>query len=825
MAKMISLTIDGRPVSVPEGTLIVNAAKKIGIDIPVFCYHPKMEPVGMCRQCLVEVGRPMFDRSTGQAVMENGKQKMQFGAKLETACSNPVSEGMVVLSTSEKALSAQKEILEFLLTSHPLDCPVCDKGGECPLQNLTMAHASPQSRYLYGEKNHAAKHFPLGDLIWLDRERCIQCARCIRFQDEVAGEPVLGFYQRGRAMDVFTNSEPGFDSVFSGNTTDICPVGALTTSDFRFGARPWELKAAASVCGQCPVGCNITYNTRREAMSGGKVAIKRVMPRQNESVNEIWICDKGRFGYHFVESEKRLASPLIKIAGTDDRPPLQETTWEQAIRLAASKLADAKKDAIILAGGRLSNEDLFNLKRLADGLGGQALFYTSMGGGELTTALGVTAGTNFSDMGPGTTILVAASDLYNEAPVWHLRIKQAAKRGATLIVVNARETKLERYAKFVVRYSYGDELETVNGLADQPKIGAALTAAENLVVLYGSDGLGLDGSSALASACAGLIKAGAGRPNNGLIGVWPHANDQAAWELGFQPASDLAEALKDKVVYLVAADPAGDDPNLAEALQGARSVIVQELFLTESARLADVVLPAQATAERDGSFTSGERRVQRFFPAVPPSGQARPDFAITAQIAAELGLALESRSASHVLDRLAASVKAFSGLSYLKLAEVAGQWPIVGRGDLYYGGTTYENTQGLGVHLALTPLSSPTGTSARRGRGAGGEGKTLRPDEDQWLAVPVTRLYDRGITVVTSALLEKHIGEATFILNPQAAQSLGIQSGDLLKVNGLVAQAVLDETVPASVILVPRSMGLPVGIPVVANLMKASGTR
>ena len=401
MAKHVTLTIDGQQVTVPEGTLIVNAAKQIGIDIPVFCYHPKMEPVGMCRQCLVEVGRPMIDRATGQAVIENGRQKIQFGAKLETACTTPVSEGMVVLSTSEKAVAAQKEILEFLLTSHPLDCPVCDKGGECPLQNLTMAHASPLSRYIYSEKSHAAKHFPLGDLIWLDRERCIQCARCIRFQDEVAGEPVLGFYQRGRATDIFTNSEPGFDSVFSGNTTDICPVGALTTSDFRFGARPWELKAAASVCGQCPVGCNITFNTRREAMSGGKVAIKRVMPRQNEAVNEIWICDKGRFGYHFVESDKRLSKPMVKTAGADGHLPLQETTWEAAIRMAAGKLAEAKKDAVILAGGRLSNEDLFNLKQLADGLGGQALLYTSMGGGELTTAYGRDRRHEFLRYGPG----------------------------------------------------------------------------------------------------------------------------------------------------------------------------------------------------------------------------------------------------------------------------------------------------------------------------------------------------------------------------------------------------------------------------------------
>ncbi|MEW6093430.1 MAG: 2Fe-2S iron-sulfur cluster-binding protein, partial [Chloroflexota bacterium] len=252
MAKMVSLTIDGRAVSVPEGTLIVNAAKMTGIDIPVFCYHPKMEPVGMCRQCLVEVGRPVIDRATGQALIENGQPKIGFGPKLETACTTPVSEGMIVLSQSEKARASQKEILEFLLTSHPLDCPVCDKGGECPLQNLTMAYGPSGSRFLYDEKHHAEKHVPLGDKIWLDRERCIQCGRCIRFQEVVAGEPVLAFYQRGRSSDIITNSEPPFDSIFSGNTTDICPVGALTTADFRFGARPWEMKAAASICPLCP---------------------------------------------------------------------------------------------------------------------------------------------------------------------------------------------------------------------------------------------------------------------------------------------------------------------------------------------------------------------------------------------------------------------------------------------------------------------------------------------------------------------------------------------------------------------------------------------
>ena len=243
MAKQVTLTIDGKQVTVDDQTLVVDAAKSAGIDIPVFCYHPKMEPVGMCRMCLVEIGRPMMDRNTGKPILDDkGEPKLQFLPKLETACTNPVSDGMVVYTQSEKAKAGQKSTVEFLLTSHPLDCPICDKGGECPLQNLTMAHGPGKSRFLYDEKMHLAKNVPLGELIYLDQERCIQCARCIRFQDEVAGDAVLGFDDRARSTKIVSLSDPGFDSVFSGNTTDICPVGALTTADFRFGARPWELR-------------------------------------------------------------------------------------------------------------------------------------------------------------------------------------------------------------------------------------------------------------------------------------------------------------------------------------------------------------------------------------------------------------------------------------------------------------------------------------------------------------------------------------------------------------------------------------------------------
>jgi NADH-quinone oxidoreductase subunit G len=434
-----------------------------------------------------------------------------------------------------------------------------------------------------------------------------------------------------------------------------------------------------------------------------------------------------------------------------------------------------------------------------------------MGGGELTTSFGVSVGTNFSDMGKETTILVVASDLYNEAPLWFLRIKQAAERGATLIIASARETKLERYSKFAVRYSYGDEVETISGLPKKDKIGEALTAAENLVVLYGSDGLGLDGSSAVAAACAELVKSHTGKPNNGLIGVWPRANDQGAWELGFKPGGDLVKVLKGKTVYIVAADPAGDDPKLEAALKGAKFVVVQELFLTETAKLADVVLPAQAYTEREGSFTSGERHVQRFYPAVPQRGDTIADFTITASLAKELGVELEDRSAPLVLDRLAASVKAFAGFSYRKLAETNEQWPIVGRGDMYYGGTTYENKQGLGLTLALNAPAAIPSISAQ----------FLRPDEDQWLAVPVTRLYDRGITVTTSELLRTHIGEAAVLLHPETARKLGVAPGGQVKLNGFRAEVRLDATVPASVVLVPRSMGFPINAPAVAGLKKA----
>ncbi|RME06871.1 MAG: NADH dehydrogenase (quinone) subunit G [Anaerolineae bacterium] len=797
MTREVTLTIDGKQVTVPAGTVIVDAARKAGIDIPVFCYHPKMEPVGMCRMCLVEVGRPMRDRATGEPILEeDGSPKIQFGPKLETACTVPVSEGMVVVGLSEKVQAARKDILEFLLTSHPLDCPICDKGGECPLQDLTMAYGPSESRFIYDEKMHLEKHVPLGDLIYLDRERCIQCARCIRFQDEIAGDAVLEFYHRGRHTDVITNSEPGFDSYWSGNTTDICPVGALTTADFRFGARPWELKNAASICTHCPVGCNLTYNTRREAKSGGNVVIKRAMPRQNEEVNELWICDKGRFAYHFAESEERLTQPLVRKNGE-----LTPVDWDEALTLIASQFRNAGERLLTLVGGRLPNEDLFNLKQLTEGLGGKVALHTYMGGGEYVVRHGLSAGSNLGDLGAGDTVMVIASDLEEEAPLWYLRLKQAAERGAKLIVANPRPTKLERYAGEVVRYTYGQELSIFDDLK------AKVAGATNLVIFFGSEGLGLAGSKALAAACADLFVSSGHentKPNNGLVGVWPAANTQGAWELGFTAGADLGAA---SLLYIVAADPVSDDTAAAEAIQNADFTVVQDLFLSETAALADVVLPAQAQVEREGTFVSGERRLQRFYPIVTAPGQTRPDFDIAAAIGEKLDIELKGRFPSLVFPQICAQVPAFAGLTYQKLAEVHPQWPLVDRSDRYYGGTSYGNQQGLGVHLQAAEAreipAAPTAPAL---------------PEAEIIAVPVTTLYDHGRMVAASPVLQPRLRKPFIRLHPADAQKLKTTDGMTvgLAVDGGPVAPVLvieDPAVPQGFALVARSMGVPIHQP------------
>lgn len=870
MAKPISLTINGISVVVPEGTLVVEAAKKAGVDIPVFCYHPKMAPVGMCRMCLVEIGRTVFDRTTGAPVLdEAGKPQVFFSGKLETSCTTPAADGMVVLDKSERVDAGRKDILEFLLTSHPLDCPICDKGGECPLQNLTMGFGPGESRFVFDDKKHLAKQVQLGDLIVLDRERCIQCGRCVRFQQEIVDDPVIGFSQRGRSFEIVSFSNPGFDSIWSGNTTDICPVGALTTSDFRFRARPWELRYSASICSHCPVGCNITLNLRREAASGGDWVVKRVLPRQNEGVNEIWICNKGRFGYHYAaQNSSRLRQPLVRKSGE-----LVPASWEEALCAISERLQGEDPGLLTLAGGRLSNEDLYNLKKLTDKKAGRAVLYSNMGGGELTTQLGIIPGSNLGGLGKDAAILVVACDLEQEAPVWWLRVKQAAERGARLIVLNARRTKLDRWAEFSLRYPFGSAagsvLALVNAIsAKRPDLPEALQefarssalhqaarvfseAADGLVI-YGSDGMGLADSTALAEASANLLLSTGhvGRPNNGLMAAWQRPNDQGAWELGWRPAENLMESLQSaKTLYIAAADPVGDDSAYLPVFGAEKFVIVQDLYLSQTARLADVVLPAQSWIERSGSFTSGERRVQRFYPAVsastalPPQVEApgtrqafvltglkiplqgpQADYSIPALVAQELGIAgIESENPSTIFRQIAEEKTAFEHMSYQKLAEVQPQWPIVGRSDLYYGGTSYENTQGLGVQLAFhdSSLGSSPGLTWPKI-------SEFRLPNLGLMAFPITQLSDLGTTMLNSPLGRLNPAGAFVIISKLDAERLKIGANSKVRIvfnktaQSKIVQAKIDADLPERVVLVPRSYGMPVCEPGNVEIWPAS---
>ncbi len=805
--KQVTLTIDGKQVTVPAGLTVVDAARLADIDIPVFCYHPKMEPVGMCRMCLVHIGRPVRDRATGEIVRnEDGTPQIRWGRTLETGCTVRVEDGLVVKTQTEEVAEARKAVLEFFLTSHPLDCPICDKGGECPLQNLTVAYGPTTSRFPYEFKMHFPKRVPLGDLIILDRERCILCGRCVRFQDEVVGDPVLSMDSRGRASHIVTTSDPPFDSYWSGNTTDICPVGALTTVDFRFEARPWEMTHAASLCNLCPVGCNLTFDVRREPKLEGRIAVQRVLPRQNEWVNELWLCDKGRFAaYHFAQRyDERLMRPYLR--GEDGLAPA--ASWAEALRAAAEAIQGAEGPLVTLVSGRLSNEDLYNLARLTDHLGGQKVLYTFMGGGEVVAQVGLGTGSNLANLGQGDAIVVFASDLEEEAPMWRLRVKLAAERGAQLIVVNPRPTKLDRWATRTVRYAYGEEIAAAQAVVQD--LAETLRAAGHVVIFYGQEGMDLTTSEAVARIFGNaLIETGhAGQVNSGLVPVWPRNNDQGAWELGFRPVEDLAAVLRAAgVVYIVAADPAGDDPYLAAALEQAGFVIVQDLFMTETAQRADLVLPALAYIERGGTYISGERRVQRFYPAVPAPEGLQPDFAIAAALARMFDLDLEPRSVMTIVRQMAETVPAFQGWDPATLNQVKTQFPPVSRDYLHYAGAVHPNYQGVGENLPNaaqrgqqpSPFALPAVATAER--------------EGLW-AVPITRLYDRGALVRRSATLEPRLWpEARVLMHPATAARAGLdrEGPAALEVHGVTAwvTVAVDETVPQDVVLVPRSVGVP----------------
>ena len=423
----VTFTIDGREVSAPENSMLVDAAKFGDTEIPVFCYEPKLgQPVGACRMCLVEIeGIP----------------------KLQTGCSTPVKDGMVVHTQTERVHAAQRAVVEFLLINHPLDCPVCDKGGECPLQDITYGWGPGTSRFIE-PKRHFRKPLELSPLIAIDRERCILCYRCVRFSQEISEDYQLVLSERGEHTFVSTFDGHPYVAPFSGNIIELCPVGALTSTAYRFRARPWDIEGAGTICTYCPSQCNVELTVRDDR-------VMRVLARDHEEVDDGWLCDKGRFAYQSMHTDERITQPLVR-----EGVRLMPASWEKALDAAAGALKKAGPKAAALAGGDTTNEEAFLLGRLfREGLGSGRLAGSAARAlpPELSRALADPAlQATVPDLEFAHAVLVLDCDPVDDAPILDLRIRKGVRRhGVQLAVAGARPSALDPNAASVLRFAPG----------------------------------------------------------------------------------------------------------------------------------------------------------------------------------------------------------------------------------------------------------------------------------------------------------------------------------------------------------------------------------
>jgi NADH-quinone oxidoreductase subunit G len=606
--KMVNVTIDGRVVTVPDGTLVVEAAKLLGIEIPVFCYHHKLEPVGACRMCLVEI-------SPGPPVAQAG-------------CIRPVADGMVVRTQSAMAVQARADILEFELVNHPLDCPVCDKGGECPLQDFTFRHGYPTSR-IDGPRLHFKKPIPLSPNIALDRERCVLCYRCTRYYDEVAWEQELTVAERGVHSVIASQFDQPLTSNFSGNIIDLCPVGALTSRVWRFESRPWDMDHTASICSKCAVGCNVTLWQRR-----GQLV--RVTSRENDDIDEGWICDRGRFDYTDVNDPARLRVPTV--GGS-------KTTWAVALNAVADGIKGKGSKLGISLPQDLTNEEGYLFRRLLDGpLRGAKV---KMHG---RTALPAQSGEQLmiKDIDNARVIIIVASDTENDVPIVNLRVKKAvSKRGAKLIVIHPTAVDLDRHRQTVhIRNQPGEAAAEVRKLADHELL---REPGGPVAILYG-DGRGSEDAAGLVAACTEL----AGKVGAKMMPLYRGTNERGALELGVAGWDSL-----DGVEALLSWGP----PPTAGIPASVKFLAAWDHLPRPEHINASVVLPATSFAERQGSYTNLEGRVQFLRPAVDAEAPLKESWDVLSELAVALGLSLEYVGISPIQREVANAFPALGALA------------------------------------------------------------------------------------------------------------------------------------------------------------------
>ena len=644
----VQVTINGVAHTARKGQLIIDAARDAGQYIPHFCYHERMTPVGKCRMCLVEA-----DGGRGPAVT--------------VSCMVPVAPDMKIETESPMAKRMQEGMLELLLANHPLDCPVCDKGGECPLQDQTMSHGPGESRFVE-EKRHYEKPIPISDLVFLDRERCILCDRCTRFADEVAGDPLIHFIGRGNDTQVMTFPDEPFSSYFSGNTVQICPVGALTAKPYRFKARPWDLDEVESTCTTCSVGCRTVVQSSRDQ-------VLRYQGVDSDPVNWGWLCDRGRFGFESVNSDQRLTEPLVRSADG-----LVPTSWNAAIRAVVTLIEDAKsasgpQSIAVIGGARGSNEDAFAWARLAHDVIDTPNVATQMGDGLPVGILAMPRAT-INDIASATTIVLLAPDLKEELPVLYLRVRDAVeKRKAKVIEFTPKQGGVTRYAWKSIAYEPGTQAGAVAAALADPEI-AAQIAKGSVAIIAGRANLA-ETSGATVQALLALLE---GAPHASVLPALRRGNVVGALQVGMRPRTGglgtrgiLQAAADGKIecLVLVGADPLSDFPDtdlVRRALFNARRIISVDTHLSASSDRADVVLPASAYGEKGGSTTNIEGRVTSLGRKVTPAGASRPDWMIASGIAQGLGVDLGFRNVDDVTDAMVQLVSAYDGVTREALA-------------------------------------------------------------------------------------------------------------------------------------------------------------
>src|SRR6266508_2487088 len=673
----VKVTIDGTEIDAGMGELVIKVAQDHGVFIPRFCWHERMKPVGMCRMCLVEI-------------------EGQKG--LPPACTTPVADGMVVNTRKEHVAKAQDGVLEFLLINHPLDCPVCDRGGECPLQDQTLAFGPGEWRYVE-EKRHFEKPIPISDLVLLDRERCIQCGRCTRFAAEIAGDPLIDFGGRGDLTEVITYPDDPFTSYFSGNTVQICPVGALTAKPYRFAARPWDLTTSETSCATCSVHC-------RAAVQSSSNRLVRLLGVDSGPVNEGWLCDKGRYGYEWVHADDRVRVPMVR-----DQGDLVETTWPEALDAAAAGLrkvldVHGPEGVAVLGGGRGTNEDAYVWSRFAKGVLGTDNVDAQLGDGlPADVVLGLPRAT-IADCDRAAAIVLLAPDLKEELPVLYLRVRKAAEEfGVPLVDVGPVDHGLTPYADAVVRYVPGEAHEAAGKLVraldgehtgddGADRVGPLLDGRDgDLIVVLGRPSVAEAPDSVMRAAA--LLAA---RPDTRFLSALRRSNVHGALDLGLAPgflpgrvsleagrahftdawgkvpdrrgldATGILRAAVDGQLHglvLLDADPIDDFPDrrlARDAIANVDFVIACDAFLTESTRAANVFLPVTVWAEKLGTATNIEGRVQRLSQQISPEGTVMSDWRIAAELAARFDADFDLETVAEVQDEIARLAPAFTGV-------------------------------------------------------------------------------------------------------------------------------------------------------------------